>query len=115
MATLADGTTMRVRTVFFDLDRRVVNVQMRVVSPVYGTNDKVADFSLDDDGELSPDGDVTGPSGQATAFFKAMLAEPDSIEDWLVDRIGEHPSIPVERRDLTPERNADGTAYIPRN
>jgi hypothetical protein len=44
-----------------------------------------------------------------------MLAEPDSIEDWLVDRIGEHPSIPVDKRDLTPERNADGTAYIPRN
>ena len=115
MATLADGTTMRVRTVFFDLDRRVVNVQMRVVSPVSGTNDKLADFSLDDDGELDEDGDVVVPSGQATVFFKAMLAEPDSIEDWLVDRIGEHPNIPVEKRDLTPERNADGTAYIPRN
>jgi hypothetical protein len=44
-----------------------------------------------------------------------MLSEPDSIEDWLVDRIGEHPSIPVDKRDLTPERNANGTAYIPRN
>jgi|SaaInl7_200m_RNA_FD_contig_21_1692577_length_606_multi_5_in_0_out_0_2 hypothetical protein len=107
MATLADGTTIRVRTYFFDQVRGVANIQIRHDHPVYGTNNKpcgVNDFALNDSEELDEEGDVVSASNEASDFDTSRSEDHDNEDAGLALLLAAHPDIPGGRRDITAEK-----------
>jgi hypothetical protein len=113
LATLSDGTTIRVRTILLNLAGGGIDVQYDVSSAALGS--KIWSYRLDNREVLDDDGDVVVAAGGATAWWRAFLSDPDHPETWGIAQIGADPSTTLVTRDMTAETGANGTAYLPRN
>jgi hypothetical protein len=113
LATLSDGTIIRVRTYLVDIAGGRVYVQYDVDSPSLGNS--IRSYDLSNVEELDEDGDVIMAAGSADAWVVAGQADPDHAETWGIAQIGADPSTTLVTRDMTAETDANGTAYLPRN